>query len=213
MSVVGEMGRSRGARSETCRAGRGVARGRACTTSECRVAVAARRPFIYPATTLPPKPSSLLGDCTRGGNGQWSTPNTRKARLGMSTKTLGCAGVLILVAPSMPSLVLRSALPSPEGAPEVSKSTREREMDGDGELVAWEQPRVCVPSLCLPNLGRDTLVPRRQPEKVPSSMSPCRVPLLRPREVASQSYESTLAACACSVWQAQNPIPGGTVCK
>lgn len=54
----------------------------------------------------------------------------------MSTKTLGCAGVLILVAPSMPSLVLRSALPSPDESPEVSKSTREQEMDGDGELVA-----------------------------------------------------------------------------
>lgn len=31
------------------------------------------------------------------------------------------------------------------GCPEVSKSTRERELDGDGELVAWEQPRVCLP--------------------------------------------------------------------
>lgn len=31
------------------------------------------------------------------------------------------------------------------GCAEVSKSTRERGMDGDGELVAWEQPRVCLP--------------------------------------------------------------------
>lgn len=204
------MGHSRGAWSETCRSGRGVARGRACTTSECRVAVAARRPFICPATTLPPKPSSLLGDCTRGGNGQWPTSNTRKGRLGMSTKTLGCAGVLILVAPSMPSLVLRSALPSQGAARRCPRAHGSGSWTATASWWRGNNPGCVFPM--LPNLGRHTLVPRRQPEKVPCWMSPCRVPLLR-QEVASQAYEGTLAVCACSVLQEQNLNPGATVCK
>jgi hypothetical protein len=142
---------SRGARSEAGRVEM-MREEKACTTSECQVAAAA---VAHLSVEQPPKPSRL-GDCTRGGNGQWSTPNTRELRLGMSTKTLGYAGVRIMVAPLVPSLVVQSTLPSQEDARRCARA------DGSGRWTAswaWEPPR--VPSWMLPKLGRYSLMPGR----------------------------------------------------
>lgn len=123
----------------------------------------ARRPFICPATTR------AFSTWTLSTWGKRSVLDGKPSRgsLGMNTKTLGYAGVGILVAPWMPSLMVHSALPSQEGA---RRCPRARGSGGWTATASWwrgNSPGCAFPM--LPKLGEYTL--SHCFEKVPGAAS------------------------------------------